>query len=95
MLKRIGLAASAVTLCALLHWWLALVAVAALAVGVWLLRLWRLPFGRCWGCRGRAGRNAGSDDEQFGLCSRCLDGPAPRGARVRAGARMFHPELRK
>jgi hypothetical protein len=54
--------------------------------------LWRLkwhPFGRCYWCGGR-GRNPGSTDDEYGFCSHCQNG-----RRVRIGAGIFHPELRK
>jgi hypothetical protein len=95
MLRRVGAVAAVALVCGLAHWWWGLLGVGAVAVATWLFRLWRWPKGPCWGCRGRSGRSAGSDAEQWGDCARCEDNPAGRGARVRVGATLFHPELRK
>jgi hypothetical protein len=51
--------------------------------------LWRHPFGRCYWCDG-SGRNSGSTADEYGFCKHCTSG-----RRVRVGARLVHPELRK
>lgn len=55
---------------ALFHAW-AVWAIAGITMAWWLVsrRLW--PFGPCPACRGRAGRNWGSNARRWGVCTRC------------------------
>lgn len=65
---------------------LVLVAIVTTAY-VWDLRVH--PYGRCRACKG-SGRNRGSTAKRYGICRRCTNG-----RRVRAGARVVRPGLRK
>jgi hypothetical protein len=91
MLKRVALAALALGMPALAGAWQLFTVAAGVVVTWWLARLVAHPFGPCLWCRGRRGRNAGSDEEQWGWCGRCDH----TGQRVRLGARWVHPGLRK
>lgn len=69
---------------------LAVIAAAGVAGGArWWWLLYRHPYGKCRWCRG-TGRNPGSTGERYGLCTHCKGGQ-----RVRFGAGLVHPELRK
>jgi len=68
-----------------------LAALAALVVVLWLIDLRQHPFGRCWRCRG-SGRNPGSTKKRYGRCRACQKRKGPR---VRAGAKLVRPDLRK
>ena len=63
--------------------------VAGVAGGNWLWHLRRHPFGKCRWCKG-TGQNKGSIRTRYGRCTHCA-----KGERVRFGARLVHPELRK
>lgn len=93
--KRTATAAAAAVVLAAAHLWWAVLAVAAVAVGVWVFRLRRHPMGPCRSCKGRAGRNLGSDRTQWGKCPRCLKTPGGLGEEPRLGAQLVHPELRR
>jgi hypothetical protein len=75
--------------------WPLLAAWAALTTAYWLWRLHRHPMGPCWACRGRAGRNPGSDRTQWGKCARCQKTPGGPGEEPRLGAVLLHRELRR
>jgi hypothetical protein len=55
----------------------------------WLWHLRKHPFGRCWWCGG-TGQNRGSIRKRYGRCKHCS-----RGERVRVGAGLVRPDLRK
>ena len=61
-----------------------------LAVLAWLGDLRWHPYARCWACKGKS-RNRGSTPRRYGLCGRCKGS----GRRVRVGAKLVRPELRK
>ena len=63
--------------------------VGAVACARWLWHLWRHPYGKCRWCKG-TGQNPGSVRTRYGRCTHCT-----KGERVRAGAGLVHPELRK
>lgn len=90
--KRQASAAAAAGFCALLGLWWALAGVVIVAICWWLYRLWRHPMGPHWACRGRRGKNAGSDQHQWGRCTspKCKNGEV-----VRWGARWVRPDLRR
>jgi hypothetical protein len=68
----------------------ALAAIGGGAAGArWIWLLWRHPFGRCRWCGG-TGQNPGSVRSRYGRCRHCRNGE-----RVRVGAGLVHPELRK
>jgi hypothetical protein len=75
---------------ALMHAWVAFTIAAVVAAGLWLLRLRFYPKGPCRWCRGRRGRNRGSEPEQWGDCSHCDS----RGERLRFGARWVNANVR-
>ena len=65
-------------------------AIAAGAAGAnWVWHLWRHPIGKCRWCGG-TGQNGGSKRTRYGRCRHCKGGE-----RVRFGARLVHPELRR
>jgi hypothetical protein len=71
--------------------WKLFALMAGVAVVWWLMRLQFHPRGPCWACRGRRGRNWGSDETQWGWCRVC----GGSGERLRLGARMVNPGLRR
>jgi hypothetical protein len=70
--------------------WVLAAAAAVLAV-LWLVDLRQHPFGRCWSCGG-SGRNPGSTKKRYGRCRACQKRKGPR---VRVGAKLVRPDLRK
>lgn len=92
--KRTLAAAAAVVVLAAVHLWWWCAGAVALAAAAWLVRLRRHPMGPCRSCKGRSGRNLGSDKTQWGTCPRCEKTPGGRGEEPRFGARWVHPELR-
>lgn len=93
--KRTLAAAAAVTVTAAARLWWACAAAAAIAVAVWVWRLKRHPMRPCWSCKGRSGRNLGSDETQWGECPRCAKTPGGKGEEPRLGAVWLHPELKR
>lgn len=93
--QRTLAAAVILTAEALAGLWALFAASLALAVAFWLYRLHRHPMGPCWYCRGRSGRNQGSDETQWGRCARCERSPGGGGEQPRLGAVLLHPELRR
>jgi hypothetical protein len=93
--KRTLAAALGAVLIGAVHAWWPLAGWVALCAGVWLFRLRRHPMGPCRACKGRGGRNVGSDATQWGGCPRCEKTPGGRGEEPRFGARLVHPELRR
>lgn len=89
--SRMRLAALVLAVLALVHAWTALAVVAAVAGMVWLIRLRLWPRGPCWWCLGRRGRNAGSEEMQWGDCTHCNR----TGERLRFGAALINPKLRR
>jgi hypothetical protein len=71
--------------------WLLFTGTLAVVVAWWLVRLRRHPSGPCLWCKGRRGRNPGSDDEQWGYCEHC----GRTGERLRFGAHWVRRDLRK
>jgi hypothetical protein len=93
--QRALLAAAVLTAEALAGAWAVFAVTLPAVIAVWLWRLRRHPMGPCWSCRGRAGRNPGSDATQWGRCARCLRTPGGAGEEPRLGAVLMHPELRR
>lgn len=93
--QRTLLAALVLTGEALAGAWLLFVPSLAAVAGYWLWRLKWHPMGPCWACRGRSGRNPGSDESQWGRCRRCKKTPGGAGEEPRIGAVLLHPELRR
>jgi hypothetical protein len=69
--------------------WLALLAVAV--AGGWAVSLRLHPYAQCFACRGQRGKNVGSGGKVWGRCPVCKG----NGERLRAGARLVRPGLRK
>jgi hypothetical protein len=88
---RAGWALLLLAFFALAKSWGLFAAMLAVAVIWWLVRLRRHPFGGCYACKGRRGRNRGSDDGQWGRCPVC----GGSGERVRFGARSVRHDLRR
>lgn len=63
--------------------------VGAVAGGNWMWHLRRHPIGKCRWCKG-TGQNSGSRRTRYGRCRHCKGGE-----RVRFGATLVHPELRR
>ena len=63
---------------------LALIAFVALAVGVYVLSCWWLPFAPCWCCKG-GGRHFRKDGKALRMCRWCKGS----GRRRRIGRRFY------
>lgn len=87
---RMMAAAAALAVTGLSRHWVAFAIAAAIVGAWWLVRLSRYPWGPCWWCRGRSGRAAGSDKDQWGDCARCNR----TGRRLRLGVGLVRPDLK-